>query len=238
MESFYDWLFADQDLETIIGTLDRVRAAVWMESYPEIHQILLNTPPLTENLQKQLHRQLDSPWAGFVAAYMAQKKGRPEEACLLLNYLTRVTTETRLCLIAWCALRKLNSAENLSSETLGLIIEKAHDRNLETLALYADNSVRYIALHGNIITWQKNDERIISLIQQCIKTPPLGTCHETHIHEKIQPGHIRLTFLTSQGLYIWEGLPSASELPAQLMSLQSHLIQQLTWSNLIYNSRI
>jgi len=180
-EEFRALLFADQSLSALVEGVNR-------EGLPSAEAAPGN------------------PWSLFVAANELARDGRREEAKQLLHRAADLpNTEARIHLWAWRALRDLSEAPDAQTarQVLGVVIEKPQELGLDTLAAYADGSVRYINQGGSIIVWDQVDDTINLFAKNVVLTaaplvdrvpPPLGAQRGA-----VPGGCTRFTLLTCGG---------------------------------------
>jgi hypothetical protein len=119
-------------------------------------------------------------------------------------------------------------------EYLGTIIEVRLNGGLDTLAVFADSSTRYINQSGKLVvvdgTPNPFDHEIQTVIQA---SKPLVAVMGPWEKERLpapKEGNIRLTFLVSDGLYFGEGSMESMQrepLAAPLISAGTKLVLRL-----------
>jgi len=91
----------------------------------------------------------------------------------------------------------------------GLVVETVHAQGLDTLAVYADGSVRYIEPGGTLACLEAQDiqlqfaaVRATALAQSMLRTLPRSSGRQP---APVLPGSVRLSFVASDGLHVDEG---------------------------------
>ena len=141
--------------------------------------------------------------------------------------------ESRVRMLAFRALRAAMK-EVPPKELLGTIIEVRLPGGLDTLAVFADGSARYINQAGKIIVVEGTPNAFEKEIGQVIKTskPIVGAIGPWDKARLAAPkkGNIRMTFLVSDGLYFGEGPMDAMQrerMAAPLISAGTTLLLKL-----------
>jgi hypothetical protein len=117
--------------------------------------------------------------------------------------------ESRQRILAYNKL-KLMDIKPDKKELLGIIIEVSLETGIDVLAIYQDNTARYINYSGKIIIWENvNDRRINNIITKLIQKGEqvilkIGSWDKNRL-EPPKKGDVRLTFLASDGLYFGQG---------------------------------
>ncbi len=117
-------------------------------------------------------------------------------------------TESRIKVLAYNKLAS-RGAKFEVKELLAIIVEVGLDDGLDTLAVFRDNTARYINHSGKIAIWEAKDDQFEQLVAQLF-------AEGKSIVNKIGPwdkqrkqfpakGNVRITFLVSDGLYFGEG---------------------------------
>lgn len=150
----------------------------------------------------------------------------------LYQLATDATQESRVRFLAYSRLREQEDI-SLPSTLLGVIIEIGLGKGLDTLAVYTDGSARYINQSGKTLILEKKPE-LQAQIQDLLDSA-------STILKNIGPwdgarrpppkkGHVRLSFLVSDGLYFGEGPLSAMQrdpMAAPLLQKASTLLQRI-----------
>ena len=110
--------------------------------------------------------------------------------------------------VAWLWLR-LRSHGVPPQQLNGLVVEIGHAQGLDTLAVYADGSVRHFEPGGALVCLEAQDMQLQSaamrataLAQSMLRTLPRASGRQT---APVLPGSVRLSFVASDGLYVDEG---------------------------------
>jgi len=110
--------------------------------------------------------------------------------------------------LAWHWLR-LRSHGVPPQQLNGLVVETGHAQGLDTLAVYADGSVRHFEPTGALVCVQAQDMqmqfaamRATALAQSMLRTLPRAWGRQA---APVTPGSVRLSFVASDGLYVDEG---------------------------------
>src|SRR5262249_45209614 len=116
--------------------------------------------------------------------------------------------ESRVRMLAFNALRTSTRAVT-AKEYLGTIIEVHLPEGLDTLAVFADGSARYINYTGKMVivegapsVFDKEISKVIEASQPIVAA--IGPWEKDRLPPPVD-GNIRLTFLVSDGLYFGEG---------------------------------
>ena len=140
------------------------------------------------------------PWNRFLE-YPRSLKG-------LKEIIDDPNLECRIKLLAYYLLRE-QGVEIKKKEVLGIVVEVVLHKGTDVLAAYSDNKVRFMHHSGRITIWDKDDEITKSLISQLF-----AKCDEAikrigpWEHGRLappKPGHARVSFLLSDGLYFGQG---------------------------------
>jgi len=119
------------------------------------------------------------------------------------------TAESRIRALAFNRLRHLGHAVT-SKVLLGVVVEVPLDLGLDTLAAFHDGGVRYLNQGGKLVIIDGDDTRLVDDIVRNLFNAG------QHVVNAIGPitgarrpppasGHVRITFLVSDGLYTGEG---------------------------------
>jgi hypothetical protein len=91
----------------------------------------------------------------------------------------------------------------------GLVVETSHARGLDTLAVYADGSVRYFEPGGTVVCMQAQDTqlqfaamRAAAVAQTMLRTLPRAS---GRLAAPVPQGNVRLSFVASDGVHVDEG---------------------------------
>lgn len=166
-----------------------------------------------------------TPWQNVLFA-------EPSNPRALYQLATDATQESRIRFLAYSLLREQENT-TLPGTLLGFIAEIGLGKGLDTLAVYADGTARYINQSGQILIVE-NKTVLKSETQDLLDTA-------TSILDSIGPwdearrappkkGHVRLSFLVSDGLYFGEGPMSAMQRDANaapLLQKANALLQRM-----------
>jgi hypothetical protein len=218
-------LFPDWDLDTIVRSLSPARD-------DEVSHItsLLQEDKITEAVDWLRIETSRYPWIMLAAAYASMRQNLPEEAKRWLRAVTLIATDTLVQLWAWHNLRILGVEPpvNLAKKVLGVIVEVPNQGGEDIIASYADGTARFLSYTGAMIIWDDYHEQITPLIHEGIKLAhPVGELHFEHKTKQLADGDVRLTVLTSGGMYSWEGEPEDGSDIARLFARQAVLLKIL-----------
>ena len=166
------------------------------------------------------------PWAGFIRARRHLADGDQDLAIREWSQIATFTGgESRHVLQAWHFLRACNvhPDESIASEALGVVVQVTVDGGHDTLAAYADGSVRYLNHAGGASIVDEPPAEVAPKVAALIAA---GTALSAQIGPWDQPelpplpvGHGRLLMLTRSGHRFGQGpdaalqqQPGASEL--------------------------
>jgi len=140
------------------------------------------------------------PWSVLLAA-------QPDMADLR-QLASDEASESRVRLMACRELQRRGEPMD-ASLLLGVIVEVGLENGLDTLAVYPDGTARYINQAGGVIVWEEKDEllafkvgKLMQLSQAVVAK--IGPWDK----DRLPPpsiGHVRLSFLVSNGLYFGQG---------------------------------
>jgi hypothetical protein len=115
--------------------------------------------------------------------------------------------ESRVRLLAFRELQRRGELVD-ANLLLGVILEVGLENGLDTLAIYQDGTARYINQAGGVIVWEEKDQLLTFKIGKLMQ---LGEAVVAKIgpwdKDRLPPppiGHVRLSFLVSNGLYFGE----------------------------------
>lgn len=134
--------------------------------------------------------------------------GEQADAAVVRTIAEDHDEESRVRILAYNWLRE-NGHAVPSRELLGVIVEVPLDEGLDVLAAYADGTVRYINQTGKFAVFEGAPDAVAECAKALVetakpalrnaapasgtRTPPPG------------PGHLRIGFLASDGLYFTQG---------------------------------
>jgi hypothetical protein len=141
--------------------------------------------------------------------------------------------ESRVRMLAFNALRAARRAVP-EKEYLGTIIEVSLPEGLDALAVFADGGARYINYTGKVAVVEGKpgpfDDEITNVIEA---SQPIVAAIGPWEKERLPPpkkGHLRMTFLVSDGLYFGEGPIEAmqrDQMAALLIDAATRLLLKL-----------
>lgn len=153
----------------------------------------------------------------------------PEEVAAIAS---DATIESRIRLLAYRWLRA-NGSPVQSKEILGVVVEVGLEPGNDTLAAYADGSVRYINHSGKFAVFDLGPPEVVELAQKLIQVsrPTVDQIGPWSQPRRAPParGDIRLTFLVADGLYFGEGpysLLRIEPLAAQVIRTAEQLLER------------
>jgi hypothetical protein len=115
--------------------------------------------------------------------------------------------DTRICLLAYNALRKLGIAN--PKEVLEVVVEVGATEGLYTLAIYKDLHVKYITETGKILVSETTDNATNEGVQDLLSISQkiIGKAETWNQPRQAPPpdGEFRVTFLASDGTYLGQG---------------------------------
>ena len=142
------------------------------------------------------------------------------------------TVEARIRLLAYSWLKE-EGVPVLSKEILGVVVEVGLEAGNDTLAAYADGSVRYINHSGKLAVFDGGPPEVSELAQKLLQ---VSRATVDQIGPWDQPrrsppgrGLIRLSFLVADGLYFGEGpygLLRDEPLAAQVIRTAEQLLER------------
>ena len=116
--------------------------------------------------------------------------------------------ESRVRMLAFNLLRKAHH-DVKEKELLGTIVEVGLPEGLDTLAVFADGSARYINHSGKMVIVERAPNAFDSEIKRVISASrPIVAAIGPWDKERLPPpssGTVRMTFLVSDGLYFGQG---------------------------------
>lgn len=176
--------------------------------------------------------------------YKANHVGQPESPWFILfreppdldaieNIAADTNQESRVRMLAFNGLRASGRAVT-AKDYLGTIIEVHLPDGLDTLAVFADGSARYINFTGKITVVEGAPSVFDKEIAKVIETSkPIVAAIGPWDKERLPPpkqGNIRMTFLVSDGLYFGEGPMGAMQqepMAAPLIDAATRLLIRL-----------
>ena len=171
-DEFIDLLFADQSIDQ----LDKIASAKTIGN--------------------------KSVWTDFVGATQLASQRKTDGAIAAFKAIAdNKENEPRVRLWAWNGLRELG-VHPPHAEVLGLILEVPQQGSTEFLAIYADNSARYINYTGMVVVWQEQQQKMDSLIRVSLADARqiVDKLALTKGRVNSRTGSIRFSFLTTDGL--------------------------------------
>jgi hypothetical protein len=188
-----------------------------------IYQLLFCDRP---QLFKEDHNaKLEPPWSTLFS--------EPPNPGAIAKLAADKHQESRVRALAYDELRAAGKRVP-KKEYLGTIIEVRLHGGLDTLAVFADGSVRYINQSGKVIVVDATPNPFDREIQTVIQaSKPLVAVMGPWEKDRLsapKEGNIRLTFLVSDGLYFGEGSMESMQrepLAAPLISAGTTLVLRL-----------
>jgi len=185
-------------------------------------QLFCDRPQLFKESHKE---KLEPPWSTLFSD--------PPNLEAIANLAADKHQESRVRVLAYDALRTAGKPVP-KKEYLGTIIEVRLNGGLDTLAVFADGSARYINQSGKLVVVDGNptpfDHEIETVIQA---SKPLVAVMGPWEKERLpapKEGNIRLSFLVSDGLYFGEGSMESMQrepLAAPVISAGTKLVLRL-----------
>jgi hypothetical protein len=176
---------------------------------------------------KAKHRgPIDGPWKVLFAD--------PKDVKALQVLASNSSEESRVRILAFNALGK-KTASTLRKELLGVIIEVGLDGGLDTIAAYRDSGARYINQSGKMLFWEANDAKVEEKIKRLFSASDkvvgkIGPWDKSRLPPPTK-GHMRMTFLVSDGLYFGQGPMAVLErdpLGGSVVASGTELLVELT----------
>jgi hypothetical protein len=158
---FKPFMFADQELDALLadiapspGVLADAVAAL-RAGNPAEAEVVLRAAMLTRPDEV-------GGWHGLVLASALERRGNGEAAVAALRPLADGAAESRIRLWAWTALRRhgVTPPDAVAARADGVIVEVEGGRGVETLAVYADGTARYLLPTGAKVIWEAPDKRL------------------------------------------------------------------------------
>lgn len=141
--------------------------------------------------------------------------------------------ESRVRTLAFNLLRAAGRSVT-TKEYLGTIIEVRLEEGLDTLAVFADGGARYINYSGKVAVVEGKPSPFDDEVKRVIdSSKPIVAAIGPWEEERLPPpkfGHIRMTFLVSDGLYFGEGPMGAMQrdgLAGPLISAATNLLVRI-----------
>jgi hypothetical protein len=145
-----------------------------------------------------------TPWHRLVLAAAQARRGHAPAAIRTLLTLLEGARDSRLRLWAWNALRALGHAPDEAGgrQVEGVVLEVEGGHGVETLAAYADGTLRYLLPTGARVIWDAPDDRLAGGIAATV-------AGAAAVHDATAPGRLpgepaagvaRMTLLTCAGL--------------------------------------
>jgi hypothetical protein len=150
-----------------------------------------------------------APRSGAPAAdWQATLYASPASAQRVQELAQDPATESRVRMLASNWLRG-NGQPITGKELFGVIVEVALDNGLDTLAAYADGGVRYLNQSGRMSIFEGPMPALAPHVKQLLEASQavvakIGPWDKARLPPPVR-GHVRLTFLVSDGLYFGEG---------------------------------
>jgi hypothetical protein len=178
----------------------------------ELREVLFGDEPLEKVASYALDLEDEGPWAWFTTAARQSVEGDTADAIATFQrVLQQSGLEVRLYLQAWHGLRSMGifPPEDLAREIQGMVVEVAHGRGLDIVAVYADGSARYINYSGAAIVWDVHDPEIDQLIAELLSVGQ-GIVDVSEPWDGPRPpapstGVVRINLLTFGGLHLGQG---------------------------------
>ena len=152
------------------------------------------------------------PWAGFDRARSQAEAGDREGAvATLIAIINQDDLESRHYLEAWHALRELNftAPAEIAKLLLGVVVEVNTPDGLDVLAVYSDQTARYLNYSGALIAWETQTPEMDSAIDLLLRESEavVGMIGPSRMRRPAPPsvGQVRLNFLTPSGLHFGQG---------------------------------
>lgn len=142
-------------------------------------------------------------WHRVLLAAAQSRKGNTAGAVATLRQLLATTTDSRMRLWSWTALRGLGEApDGAAAATVeGVIVEVEVGKGVDTLAAYRDGKARYLLHSGAKVIWDAPDQRLgpavaatIAAADRIATDLPAG-----RLAGEPGPGQARITLLTASG---------------------------------------
>jgi hypothetical protein len=222
----YDSLFADQELDELVletdldpdGPLYAARARLWEGQYQDAATLAAGK---------------GEPWSSFIVS-AARLKGGLSAQRTLVYVADNPDFETRVRLWAFTALRKTGYQATAlqGADVLGFVVEVPMEGSKDTLAAYADGSIRFVGYKDNIVIREPKDETkplvedMLSKAQPLLAVPPAPRSRAP-----IPVDRVRLTALSAMGLHTIEVPWSDLEPPgkyAELFTSAAKLLERAT----------
>ena len=149
--------------------------------------------------------------------------------------LSDVNVESRVKLLGYSVLRNNNLPLPNAVTTLGAVIELGMEEGLDVLAVYRDYSARYINYSGKIIIWDSGVRRSFKKLVDKFFAKAEHVVGNERPRENSSPqppqtGWARLSFLTSHGLYLREGMINllfADNLSGPVLTIGAEILECL-----------
>lgn len=143
-----------------------------------------------------------SVWTDFVGATQLASMHKNDGAIAAFKAIAdNKENEPRVRLWAWNGLRELGVHPS-HAEVLGMILEVPQQGSTEFLAIYADNSARYINYTGMVVVWQEHQQKMDSLVKVSLADAWQIVDKQALTKGRVnsRTGSVRFSFLTTDGL--------------------------------------
>jgi hypothetical protein len=206
---FKPFLFADQGLDDLVRDIapkggPLADAATHLRDGDPIEAEIVITAAMISRPDEV------GDWHRLLLAAALARKGNPAGAANLLRQLTSSSTDSRIRLWSWTALRGLGETPDAATAARveGVIAEVEVGEGVDTLAAYRDGTARYLLHSGAKVIWDAPDKRLAAAIDACIAAAEAAAAQLAPGRLPGEPasGLARLTALTAAG-------PRAAEEP-------------------------
>jgi hypothetical protein len=176
-----------------------------MDVPPEYIDLLFADQTIAEINKVATANPLDnnSVWKNFILASKFSAGNKKDEAVKIFQEIANTkNNDSRTMLWAWNGLRELGIKPK-STEVYGFILEVPIKGSIEYLAMYSDQTARYINYTGKIAVWETHQPVMDNLIQAVfINAKDLLSKQSLQIgRSKVKTNKVRFNFLTSTGIY-------------------------------------
>jgi hypothetical protein len=197
---FKPFLFADQDLDTLVADISpkggalAEAAAHLRAGNPGEAAVVLGSAILTAPGEV-------TGWHRLLLAAAQRRNGNPAAAVRTLKGVLAAEKDSRLRLWTFTALRALD-ATPAEDGVEGVVLEVEGGHGVETLAAYADGSARYLLPTGARVIWDAPDQRLEKVIAAVIAGAAAIVPHTAPGKLAGEPGTgmARMTLLLPSGL--------------------------------------
>ena len=178
-----------------------------------------------------------SPWNLFAQANGCWEKGDETRAKGIWREIVQMPyLESRHYLQAWHYLREAGDepSDTLAKKVYGVVVEVGMENGVDTLAAYADGTVRYINYTNHAIVWEHPDDSLDDTIHDLLKAGEqialqIGPWDEDRLPPP-EPGLLRLNILVPSGLHFGQApfaMLAQDPLAAPAVTAATRLLQQL-----------